>query len=233
MNVNGTSLDTVLRIGKLVLNGIFHLCVAGLTVYTIWLPITSYTWPFSWHVILCTLGILPLITESLIVFSKQNIWSQEIDRKQKHWIHVILIISIGGLLIFIGVGFEIYRIAVHTDPTVKHFSSPHSITGLIGIIFIINAMVCGVLAFNTQRIYKWNRKARPIYFKLIHNILGQAAYLLCLISFCLGHFIPWFVKNLSDASRITAMIVAIIVAIWSMICAWRSLFSKITFLRNV
>ncbi|KAK5648782.1 hypothetical protein RI129_003674 [Pyrocoelia pectoralis] len=230
--MNGTSFDTVLQIGKWVLNTVFHQCVAVLAVYTIWIPIEGYSSPFSWHVILSTLGIVPLITESLIVFSKQNIWSQEIDRKQKHWIHVILI-SIGGLLIFIGVGFEIYRKAVHPNPTVKHFASPHSITGLIGIIFIINAMVCGVLAFNTQRIYKWNRKARPIYFKLIHNILGQVAYLFCLISFCLGYFTPWFVKSLSDASRITATIVAIIVAIWSMICAWRSLFSKITSLRNV
>ncbi|KAB0803442.1 hypothetical protein PPYR_00412 [Photinus pyralis] len=230
--MNGTSIDTVLQILKWIVNTLFHQCVAVVAVYTIWIPIENYSAPFSWHVILCTLGLFPIVAECLILFSKQNVWSQEIDRKQKYWIHAILI-SIGAFLIIFGTALETYRKAVHTDPNVKNFESAHAITGLIGIIFIVFAMVCGLLAFNTQRIYRWKEKFRPIYFKFAHNVIGQTAYLFCLISFCLGYFTPWFVYYTSEASRISATVVSVIVAFWSTICAWRSLVNQIRSLRNV
>ncbi|KAF2892927.1 hypothetical protein ILUMI_13241 [Ignelater luminosus] len=215
-----TSLDTVIQVSKWILNTLFHQFVAVIFIYSIWIAIEKYSNPFSWHVILSTLGLMPFTVEALILFSNDNVWSQEISRKQKYWIH--------GILIFIGSFFIITGIALEIDNRVKlgvsHFTSAHSITGLIAMIFVIFALICGPMAFSTSIVTRW---VSSQWLKLIHNILGQLTHILLLISLCLGFYTDWFSSNTSKSSRIAATIVTVLIMLWSLFCAWISLFKQI------
>lgn len=68
---------------------------------------------------------MPFTTEALILFSNDNVWSQEISRKQKYWIHGILIF-IGSFLIITGIALVIDFKVLHA---LSHFTSAHSIVG--------------------------------------------------------------------------------------------------------
>ncbi|KAF5283831.1 hypothetical protein FQA39_LY04651 [Lamprigera yunnana] len=177
--MNSTSPDTVFQILKWVGNTVFHQCVAVLAIYVIWIPIVNYSTPFSWHVILCTLGVFPLMAEALILFSPSNVWSQEIERKKKYWIHAILM-SLAIFLEIVGIGIEIHRQT--KVPNILHFQSAHSRFGLSSLVFTIFTLVSGLLAFNTSIVQKW---APPVWYKLGHNILGQLMYVFCIISLVL------------------------------------------------
>lgn len=64
--------------------------------------------------------------EALILFSNDNLWSRDISRKQKFWIHGILM-GIGSSLIIIGIAIEYARRAQYDG--VSHFISAHSKAG--------------------------------------------------------------------------------------------------------
>ncbi|KAK4883808.1 hypothetical protein RN001_000079 [Aquatica leii] len=225
--MNSASLDTVVQILQWVLNTIFHQCVAVLACYMIWIPIENYSKPFAWHVILCTLGIFPITAEALILFFPSNVWSQEIDRKQKHWIHAILI-SLGMIFEIAGVSIGIY--SKSTNPNAVHFRSAHAILGLLAIIFIVLTVVCGLISFNSQKFKTW---APSVWLKLGHNILGQTTYIFCVIALCLGLFTNYFSIYTSESSRIVATVFTVIIALWSLVCAWISTYHQIIAVRTL
>lgn len=72
--------------------------------------------------------------EALILFSNDNLCSQEVSRKQKYWIHGILM-SIGSSLIIIGIAIE-YALRAQYD--VPHFISAHSKAGNYLTLLFVN-----------------------------------------------------------------------------------------------
>ncbi|KAF2892928.1 hypothetical protein ILUMI_13242 [Ignelater luminosus] len=120
MMTDGTYLDTIVQTSKLLFTRLIHQCIAVIFIYSIWIAVENYSNPFSWHVILSTLGLLPFMIEALILFSNDNLWSREISRKQKYWIHGILM-SVGSALIIIGIVVEYVR-----RDGYDHFVSAHS-----------------------------------------------------------------------------------------------------------
>lgn len=50
--------SSIFQIIKWIWNTLFHQIVAVITIYAIWIPIEHYRDAFSWHVILCTLGVI-------------------------------------------------------------------------------------------------------------------------------------------------------------------------------
>ncbi|KAG5874394.1 hypothetical protein JTB14_012377 [Gonioctena quinquepunctata] len=83
---------------------------------------------FSWHVILCTFGYIPLMAESIMLFVGDDIWSQHMSRKAKYAVH--------GILVTIGTGFTIVGNALvfHYIESGYHLYTAHGITGLISMI---------------------------------------------------------------------------------------------------
>ncbi|KAF2880004.1 hypothetical protein ILUMI_26164 [Ignelater luminosus] len=218
--VDDTSLDTVIRTTKRIFNTVFHQCIAVVFVYVICVPIESYSNPFSWHVILSTLGILPFAIEALILFSNDNVWSQEISRKQKYWVHGILI-SIGCFFIITGISIEINR---KNQRDLSHFISAHAITGLTAMIFLICALICGPMVFYATIFSKW---IPPVWLKLIHNVLGQLGYILAIICLCLGYYTNWFSRHTSKSSKLSITIATVLIMLWSLFNAWKSIVNQI------
>jgi len=124
---------------------------------------------------------------------------------------------IGTFLIITGIAIEIDR--KEKLILASHFASAHAITGLICMIFIVFALVCGPLAFSSSL----NRFAAPVWFKLAHNIVGQLAYIMGIVCLCLGYYTDFFVFYNSESSRITATVVTSLVAVWSLFYSWKSL----------
>lgn len=150
-----------------------------------------------------------------MLFSTNNVWSQEVDRKQKFWIHGGFMVF-GISLVLTGISVEISR---RSQFNMGHFISAHSITGLICMIILIISLICGPMALFSTCFMKW---LSPQWIKLIHNITGQFAYIMGIISLCLGYYIGWFITYTSETSRASATILTVIVALWSLIGAWKS-----------
>lgn len=63
------------------------------------------------------------MAEATLLFAGDNVWSQELDRKKKYYIHGILM-TLSASLITAGVIIEI-----HNKGDAEHFTSIHGVTG--------------------------------------------------------------------------------------------------------
>lgn len=92
------------------------------------------------------------------------------------------------------------------------------------MIFIIFSLICGPMAFSTSIVTRW---VSAQWLKLIHNFLGQLTHILLLVCLCLGFYTDWFSYYTSELSRTTATVATVIIMLWSLIGAWKSLFNQI------
>lgn len=65
------------------------------------------------------------MAEAILLFASDNIWSQDLTRKSKYWVHGILI-TIGTVALTAGTFIE-YEVKGNR----KHFTSNHGLTGKI------------------------------------------------------------------------------------------------------
>lgn len=67
------------------------------------------------------------MAEGILLFAGDNVWSQELDRKKKYWVH--------GVLLFLGTVCLTAGIALEIDikGNRKHFTSKHGLTGAISL----------------------------------------------------------------------------------------------------
>lgn len=65
------------------------------------------------------------MAEGILLFAGDNVWSQELDRKKKYWVH--------GVLLFVGTVFLTAGIVLEIDikGNRRHFTSNHGLTGKI------------------------------------------------------------------------------------------------------
>lgn len=63
------------------------------------------------------------MAEGILLFAGDNVWSQELDRKKKYWIHGILLF-LGTVALTAGIALEI-----HSKGNRAHFTSKHGLTG--------------------------------------------------------------------------------------------------------
>lgn len=63
------------------------------------------------------------MAEGIILFAGDNVWSQELDRPKKYWVH--------GVLLFLGTAFLTAGMAIEIDMkgNRSHFTSIHGLTG--------------------------------------------------------------------------------------------------------
>ena len=87
------------------------------------------------------------------------------------------------------------------------------------MIFIILASIVGLFTYYSKHFTGY---VRPVVLKLIHNVSGQVAFIVGIVSLCLGFYIPWFVYYTTEQSRAT------VTAITAILCAWTLVYALIS-----
>lgn len=63
------------------------------------------------------------MAEAILLFAGDNVWSQELDRKCKYWMHGV-ILSFAAVIIVVGNSIAFYYVT-----KIPHFSTAHGLTG--------------------------------------------------------------------------------------------------------
>ncbi|XP_063933003.1 transmembrane reductase CYB561D2-like isoform X1 [Zophobas morio] len=211
------------NVSRFLLNWLTRNLLAGVVVYSCFLPIKYYNYWFSWHVILCTLGMIPLMTEALMLFPSDELWTTQTTRRQRYWIHGCLfllgtiLVSAGNIdtFYFLEDGYHLYTI--------------HGITGLISMILFILSIFLGLMATYSQYLKHY---LRPVWFKLAHNFVGLLGYVVGVVSLCYAYYTDWFVFYTSKESRLIALIATILGTLWTINGSLMSAYSQIRALLN-
>lgn len=111
------------------------------------------------------------MTQSILAFYSENVWSKDHTRHTQKTLHWVLQ-AIGSTAALIGMLLEVMsKIQNGRD----HFYSPHAICGLVAGIFTFIGMMNGVAALWSVELRKYGR---PLYFKLAHNLTGLTAFVM-------------------------------------------------------
>ncbi|XP_044264753.1 transmembrane reductase CYB561D2-like [Tribolium madens] len=188
-------------------------CLSGVVIYCCWISIMAYSW-FTWHVILCTLGMIPLMSEALLLFAPDELWSRQLPRTRKYFIHGFLM-TLGTVLVTAGC---IDTFCFITEG--YHLYTAHGITGLIAMILMIVSIVSGVMA-------NYSKYLRPVTLKFYHNCFGLLGYIIGIISLCFSFYTNWFCYFTSYESRIVALVATVLGALWTVSPALGSGFRQI------
>ncbi|XP_066245235.1 transmembrane reductase CYB561D2-like [Euwallacea similis] len=194
--------------------------IAGVVVYACWIAIVNYNYWFSWHIILCTFGYVPLMAESIMLFNNDELWSTQMSRTAKYTVHGA-VVSVATMMILVG-DILVFR---YLEPG-YHLYTTHGIAGLISLLLILLSIPAGL-------VIKYHRELNPrlstklIWVKAVHNVLGTAGYAVGIISLTYAFYTNWFVYYTDRASRLVALIVTFLAGAWTMNGAVVSLYHQI------
>lgn len=137
------------------------------------------------------------MTEAILTFSNENIFTRYLNHKERMKFHWILQI-VGSCLL--AVAFTVIIISKNNNGK-PHFATWHGIFGLIATIWVVLAMIGGVVAKYSFPIRKI---IRPVTVKVIHSIFGCVVYALMIFTVLLGVYSNWFKRH----SSVTGVVVA-------------------------
>lgn len=173
-------------------NLVNHVLISIVAVYMSFLCYRAGSSAISWHAWLCTIGVSDgwaqcsvqitivkiildsiseqyqlLMTQAILAFYSQNVWSQYHSQPVKRRLHWVLQ-AIGSSMAIIGMIIEYWNRRTH-------FQTKHSIIGLIAGILTLISMFNGVSALWSIELRKY---VAPIYMKYVHILTGTAAFVL-------------------------------------------------------
>ncbi|RZC34799.1 cytochrome b561 domain-containing protein 2, partial [Asbolus verrucosus] len=197
-----------------IFNTFFHQALAVVTVFIFWTIFYNQKLnsQFSWHLILSTLAYVPLMGEAIVLFASDNVWSGNIDRAKKCWIHGIILI-ISAVLVTVGISLMIDL------SSGSHFQSIHGWTGLVSWIFVLLSQFLGLVAAHSR---VFSSLLRPVYLKFSHNLFGTLGYIFGIVSLCYGLDTRAFTNNTSHESRVAVICLLAVTTTWSILAALRS-----------
>ncbi|KAJ9581855.1 hypothetical protein L9F63_003810 [Diploptera punctata] len=193
--------------------------LASYTVYVFYLSFKKYSL-FSWHPCFMTLGFTLLITEAVILLSRESIFKfLKYDREElirKHWILHLL----GGTAIAIG----LTTIILHKENEhYPHFKTFHSITGLISVILFVLGCLHGIITLYSPN---FQSLVKPFKIKFTHVCIGILTFLFGMLSQCSGIFSNFFYTVSSWEAQLTCIILVTIAGVVPFEGAFRSAYSK-------
>lgn len=115
------------------------------------------------------------MTQAILVFYSENVWSKQHTRQTRKTFHWILQ-AIGSLAAIIGIIIEFIGRSLKSK---SHISSTHSTIGLIAAISTFVGMFSGIHALYSMELKKY---VRPVYSKLAHNLNGIIAFSLGIVN---------------------------------------------------
>nr|CAI5848367.1 unnamed protein product [Callosobruchus analis] len=166
---------------SLILNLLLHQLIALVTALFLWvlfanIEVNQY---ILWHAVLLILAILPLMSGGIWCFADSNVWLQGIRRSTRYYIHGAFLLG-ALILMTVGISLEIYSRSQVGKP---HFSTNHSITGLVSWILAFISCILGVTSFFSQRL---RSIVKPVNLKLLHSFFALASFSIGIASLCLG-----------------------------------------------
>lgn len=163
------------------------------------------------------------MTQAILAFYSENVWSKQHTRQTQKTIHWVLQ-AIGSTAAIAGIITEYIGRSFKSK---SHFSSTHSVIGLIAVIFTFFSMINGISTLWSIKLKKF---ARPVYFKLIHNLNGMLAFVLGMVALYFGYDKCYMKDNSRADIRMWLQALAILTIALTLIGAWRA---TLNHLRNV
>uniref|UniRef100_A0A182K4X8 ascorbate ferrireductase (transmembrane) n=1 Tax=Anopheles christyi TaxID=43041 RepID=A0A182K4X8_9DIPT len=147
---------------------------------------------YSWHLLLTGIGfhlIMPIGISSLRVQQLLPCWS--CSRKTVHW----LLQSVASACVLIGVVLQyINREMKHKH----HFTTVHSIVGLLSVVLVVVSLVGGVVALSGWEVRKL---VSTVWLYRVHRAVGTAAFLAGMVTLALAYEKRNFKKSFSKETR--------------------------------
>lgn len=174
-----------------------HFLLVAPVIYILVLAFGKYSF-FSWHPICMSLGVGLLITEAVFSISGEAYIGSKLSRQNRITTHWILH-AVGLTLMLVGLIIIVVNKVNHNR---HHFSTPHSILGLISIILAGFVAGFGILTNNSRWIYP---RVRPVLLKIFHAFGGIIVTILLLATIITGTYTLWWPgtetgRNLTFAS---------------------------------
>jgi cytochrome b-561 domain-containing protein 2 len=204
-----------------ILNILFHQAVAVIIVYI--LSVTFVNEEVNslgtWHMVLTPIGIMLIMMESLILFTKSNIYTFGMARSTKQYVHTTLQIT-STVLITVGIAFRI------SSKKGSHFSTTHGILGLVAWIMIWMSVFLGITISQSQTLKNY---ISPVWLKLCHSLVGVTGFTLGLVT--LGYGLKDYFSRMSHETIILAVIITMaLLYAWALYDTFKSIYGHI---RNI
>nr|CAH7727286.1 unnamed protein product [Callosobruchus chinensis] len=151
----------------------------------------------------------------ILCFSENNVWLQGIKRTTRYYIHGAFLFG-AFILMTVGICLEIYS---RCQSGKLHFSTNHSITGLVSWILAFISCILGVASFYSQKL---RSIVKPVYSKLLHSFLALASFSIGIASLGLGlqkkSYANHVTKNQLSASSWMVIIIGTSTALFALKC---------------
>ncbi|XP_053975528.1 transmembrane reductase CYB561D2-like [Hylaeus volcanicus] len=164
----------------MVFSTLTHVLLLAPVIYILTVAFQNYSF-FSWHPICMSLGVALLMAEAVFSISGEAYIGHKISRVNRVTMHWILHTA-GLTLVLIGLIIIVANKVNHNRP---HFSSPHSILGLISIILAFLVAGFGIVTNNPKWLYP---RFRPVLLKIMHAFGGIAITVLLFASVITGTY---------------------------------------------
>ncbi|XP_058123880.1 transmembrane reductase CYB561D2-like [Anopheles ziemanni] len=194
-----------------IFNTINHTMIGVVCIYTSWLCwINGFDKLYTWHVFLTLIGYHLLMAEGIVLFYSGNGWTQKLSHTHKRTVHWLVEV-VGCTCCVVGIALEIY---FRESTNRRHFSSTHSIVGLISLVFLALTLVNGLMALFAVEL---RRRIKPLYSKLSHYLTGTVCFVLGMVAIVLAYEKRIYKQN-TIAEGVTMMTVfTIAVTVFSMV----------------
>ncbi|EAT46444.1 AAEL002406-PA [Aedes aegypti] len=207
---------------KLLLNTLNHVFVGFVFIYTIWVCYRNgFEKLFTWHVILCVFGFHVLMAESILAFYSSCSWAVALTQPQRRTTHWIMQV-IGAVCIIVGIALEYYW--RDRNPEKRHFSTTHSILGLVALILLVLSMCNGLGSLYAVELRK---RIKPVYLKLSHHFIGLACFVFGMAAIVLGYNKRIFRENSTPELQLTLKVLTVLVIFLSVPGVLRTIFSHV------
>lgn len=163
-----------------IVNTINHMLIGSVTIYILWLYISIPYEIYNLHSIFGCLAYQFFMAEAILVFYEYNSWTQQLSRRTKGWIHLILQhLAVGCALT--GFGVELYVKGGNF-----YWNNNHMFLGLTATFLLIFNTILGLIVFNAG-IPGIRRFISPVYIKFLHNLLGIACFVIGMTTLYFGY----------------------------------------------
>ncbi|KAG5873230.1 hypothetical protein JTB14_009049 [Gonioctena quinquepunctata] len=174
---------------------IAHICLVLYAVLVCYLCFAKPFIFFTWHPLLLSLGWTILMTEGVLIISKENPVGRRLRlnhtmKLRYHWIilTIAFVLSCAGFLIVI---------INKNNKNKEHFKTWHGLFGLMAIVACIPAVINGTATLFDVELKNF---IKPSIIKLIHQASGTIAFLFGGLAVFLSIYSKWFGKN-SDNNK--------------------------------
>ncbi|XP_035905429.1 cytochrome b561 domain-containing protein 2-like [Anopheles stephensi] len=203
-----------------IFNTINHTMIGVVCIYTSWLCwINGFENLYTWHVFLTLIGYHLLMAEGIVLLYSGNGWTQKLTHSHKRTVHWLIEV-VGCTCCVVGIALEIY---FRQSTNRRHFSSTHSIVGLISLVFLALTLVNGLMALFAADLRK---RIRPIYSKLSHYLTGTVCYVLGMVAIVLAYEKKIYHQNTITKGITMMTVFTIAVTVLSMVGVVKTMYNQ-------